>query len=108
MNLIGLSTDILASNAIQVKNIGRQQVGHIPRDVAKNLARLMDEKKVTVEGVIHDGNCAFTLSTSNTLFSYSQIFLRCSDWQTVCDFHVSSASVYKSIRAFNSSCESGL
>ncbi|KLO20367.1 hypothetical protein SCHPADRAFT_897662 [Schizopora paradoxa] len=44
------------SNAIQVKNIGRQQVGHIPRDVAKNLARLMDEKKVTVEGVIHDGN----------------------------------------------------
>ncbi|THV02370.1 hypothetical protein K435DRAFT_963104 [Dendrothele bispora CBS 962.96] len=43
-------------NAIQVKNIGRTQVGHLPRNVAAKLAPLMDQKLVNVEGVIHDGN----------------------------------------------------
>ncbi|KAK7053402.1 hypothetical protein VNI00_004028 [Paramarasmius palmivorus] len=43
-------------NAIQVLNIGRTQVGHIPRDIAVHLAPLLDARKVTVEGVIHDGN----------------------------------------------------
>jgi SWI/SNF-related matrix-associated actin-dependent regulator of chromatin subfamily A3 len=44
-------------NAIQVKNIGRTQVGHIPREVAAKLAPLMDQSLVTVEGVMDEGNC---------------------------------------------------
>lgn len=43
-------------NAIQVKNISRVQVGHIPRGVAAKLAPLMDQRLITVEGVINDGN----------------------------------------------------
>ncbi|KAI0743822.1 SNF2 family N-terminal domain-containing protein [Daedaleopsis nitida] len=43
-------------NAIQVKNIGGTQVGHLPRNVAVKLAPLMDSKMITVEGVMHDGN----------------------------------------------------
>ncbi|KAG6813556.1 hypothetical protein H0H92_009948 [Tricholoma furcatifolium] len=43
-------------NAIQVKNIGRTQVGHLPRTVAQKLAPLMDQRLVTVEGIINDGN----------------------------------------------------
>jgi HIRAN domain len=46
-------------NAIQVKNIGRTQVGHIPRDIASRLAPLMDQKLITVEGVMVDGNRQF-------------------------------------------------
>lgn len=65
-------------NAIQVKNIGGTQVcdhddtclscaierakpiqvGHIPRTVAAKLAPLMDSGSITVEGVMHEGNCA--------------------------------------------------
>ncbi|KIY50140.1 hypothetical protein FISHEDRAFT_71758 [Fistulina hepatica ATCC 64428] len=45
------------SNAIQVLNIGRQQVGHLPkREVATHLASLLDAKLVSVEGIIIDGN----------------------------------------------------
>lgn len=44
-------------NAIQVKNIAGQQVGHIPRDNASNLAPLLDQRLVNVEGVILEGNC---------------------------------------------------
>uniref|UniRef100_A0A0W0FH49 Uncharacterized protein n=1 Tax=Moniliophthora roreri TaxID=221103 RepID=A0A0W0FH49_MONRR len=43
-------------NAIQVLNIGRTQVGHLPRDIAAKLSPLLDAGKVSVEGVIHDGN----------------------------------------------------
>lgn len=43
-------------NAIQVKNIGGAQVGHIPKNVASQLAPLLDQKLVTVEGVMHEGN----------------------------------------------------
>lgn len=43
-------------NAIQVKNISRVQVGHLPRNVASKLAPLLDRRAVTVEGVINDGN----------------------------------------------------
>lgn len=43
-------------NAIQVKNISRVQVGHLPRNVASKLAPLLDRRVVTVEGVINDGN----------------------------------------------------
>jgi SWI/SNF-related matrix-associated actin-dependent regulator of chromatin subfamily A3 len=43
-------------NAIQVKNIGHAQVGHIPRQVASKLAPFMDKKLITVEGVMLEGN----------------------------------------------------
>ncbi|KAG6918560.1 hypothetical protein DXG01_013650 [Tephrocybe rancida] len=43
-------------NAIQVMNIGRVQVGHLPRQVAQKLAPLLDDHLVSVEGVINDGN----------------------------------------------------
>ncbi|RPD63881.1 hypothetical protein L227DRAFT_542891 [Lentinus tigrinus ALCF2SS1-6] len=43
-------------NAIQVKNIGGQQVGHIRRNVAARLAPLMDSNLINVEGVVHEGN----------------------------------------------------
>lgn len=46
-------------NAIQVKNIAGQQVGHIPRENASNLAPLLDQRLVTVEGVILEGNRTF-------------------------------------------------
>lgn len=48
-------------NAIQVKNFAREQVGHIPRDTAKNLAGLMDRNMVSIEAVINDGNCEFVI-----------------------------------------------
>ncbi|KAF8638068.1 hypothetical protein AX16_010700 [Volvariella volvacea WC 439] len=43
-------------NAIQVKNIGQIQVGHLPRNVVAKLAPLMDSKLISVEGVMKDGN----------------------------------------------------
>lgn len=46
-------------NAIQVKNISRVQVGHLPRNVASKLAPLLDRQAVTVEGVINDGNSTY-------------------------------------------------
>lgn len=46
-------------NAIQVKNISRVQVGHLPRTVASKLAPLLDRQAVTVEGVINDGNSMY-------------------------------------------------
>ncbi|KAI0675019.1 SNF2 family N-terminal domain-containing protein [Trametes maxima] len=55
-------------NAIQVKNIGGTQVGHIPRTVASKLAPLMDAGLVTVEGIMHEGNITgFQYSLSMTL-----------------------------------------
>jgi hypothetical protein len=50
-------------NAIQVKNISRIQVGHLPRDVASKLAPLLDRQAVTVEGVINDGNSTYLQTT---------------------------------------------
>ncbi|OCH84706.1 hypothetical protein OBBRIDRAFT_891624 [Obba rivulosa] len=58
-------------NAIQVKNIGNVQVGHIPRNVAAKLAPLMDRNVITVEGVMHEGNLTgFSYSLSMTLKIY--------------------------------------
>lgn len=37
-------------NAIQVLNISKTQVGHIPRNIASKLAPLIDRNLVTVEG----------------------------------------------------------
>ena len=47
---------IRVRNAIRVENIGRTQVGHIPRNIAAKLAPLMDRGEVTVEGVMLEGN----------------------------------------------------
>ncbi|KIM40208.1 hypothetical protein M413DRAFT_28716 [Hebeloma cylindrosporum] len=61
-------------NAIQVKNISRVQVGHLPRNVASKLAPLLDRRAVTVEGVINDGNLGsrgYTLSISLKIYGPS-------------------------------------
>ena len=66
----GISGQIgFISNAIQVKNIGQAQVGHLPRKVASQLASLLDQRMVTVEGVINDGNCKFTSNLIGTTIS---------------------------------------
>jgi SWI/SNF-related matrix-associated actin-dependent regulator of chromatin subfamily A3 len=51
--------DMCSRNAIQVKNIGMTQVGHIPRNIAAKLAPLLDRNLITVEGVMLEGNCEF-------------------------------------------------
>jgi SWI/SNF-related matrix-associated actin-dependent regulator of chromatin subfamily A3 len=43
-------------NAIAVQNIGRTQVGHVPRQTAAKLAPLMDGGLITVEGSMNEGN----------------------------------------------------
>ncbi|KAH8828492.1 SNF2 family N-terminal domain-containing protein [Flagelloscypha sp. PMI_526] len=43
-------------NAIQVKNIGNVQVGHLAKNFAAALAPLMDQQVATVEGVVNAGN----------------------------------------------------
>ncbi|EDR08813.1 SNF2 superfamily protein, partial [Laccaria bicolor S238N-H82] len=66
-------------NAIQVKNIGHVQVGHLPRNVASKLATLMDRQLVTVEGwrVLADvyqkvsGSRGYTLSLRLKIFGPS-------------------------------------
>ena len=49
----------LLRNAIAVQNIGRTQVGHIPREMAAKLAPHMDAGLITVEGTMNEGNCKF-------------------------------------------------
>ena len=46
-------------NAIAVQNIGRTQVGHLPRQVAAKLAPYIDAGLITVEGTMNEGNCKF-------------------------------------------------
>ncbi|KAF8200953.1 SNF2 family N-terminal domain-containing protein [Pholiota molesta] len=61
-------------NAIQIKNISRVQVGHLPRNVALKLAPLLDRRAVTVEGVINDGNLGsrvYTLSITLKIYGLS-------------------------------------
>ncbi|KAK7472758.1 hypothetical protein VKT23_000868 [Stygiomarasmius scandens] len=66
----------LHRNAIQVKNIGRTQVGHVPRNVAAKLAPLMDQKLVNVEGVMRDGNLSgfkgYTLKMTVKIYGSSE------------------------------------
>ncbi|CAE6425244.1 unnamed protein product [Rhizoctonia solani] len=52
-------------NAIQVMNIGMRQVGHIPRQVAANLAPLIDRGLILVEGTMNDGNLQGSQYTLN-------------------------------------------
>lgn len=73
---------VYSSNAIQVKNIARAQVGHLPRAVASKLAPLLDRRAVTVEGVINDGNRNVLLTDATFLLSHSftqsiQMVIRC-------------------------------
>lgn len=62
-------------NAVRVLNIGRVQVGHIPRGLAAKLAPLMDRHLITCEGVIHDGNLSgfrgYTLNMSLKIYGAS-------------------------------------
>jgi SWI/SNF-related matrix-associated actin-dependent regulator of chromatin subfamily A3 len=60
--VVNSSLDYLR-NAIQVKNISRVQVGHLPRTVVSKLSPLLDRQTVTVEGVINDGNRAHLQTT---------------------------------------------
>ncbi|THH01126.1 hypothetical protein EW026_g1525 [Hermanssonia centrifuga] len=57
VRLVREPTNKYDKNAIKVENIGRTQVGHIPRQIAVKLSPLMDRNQVTVEGVMHEGNC---------------------------------------------------
>ena len=50
---------LVLRNAIAVQNIGRTQVGHIPRPMAAKLAPHMDTGLITVEGTMNEGNCEF-------------------------------------------------
>ncbi|KAG6887502.1 hypothetical protein C0992_012023 [Termitomyces sp. T32_za158] len=63
------------SNAIQVKNISQVQVGHLPRNVVTKLAPLLDNRLVTVEGVMNDGNltgrAGYTLSITLLIYGAS-------------------------------------
>ncbi|KAK0485859.1 SNF2 family N-terminal domain-containing protein [Armillaria novae-zelandiae] len=62
-------------NAVRVLNIGRVQVGHVPRAVAAKLAPLIDRRLITCEGVIHDGNLSgfrgYTLNMSLKFYGAS-------------------------------------
>ncbi|KAI5123845.1 hypothetical protein M0805_005664 [Coniferiporia weirii] len=61
-------------NAIQVKNIAGNQVGHIPRAIATKLSPLLDQRRITVEGIIHDGNLtghAYSISMTLEIYGAS-------------------------------------
>lgn len=51
---------ITVRNSIAVQNIGRKQVGHVPRKIAAKLAPLMDANLITLEGTMNQGNCEST------------------------------------------------
>lgn len=40
------------SNAIRIDNVRREQVGHIPKGIAKKLAKFMDPSRILVEGCL--------------------------------------------------------
>ena len=69
-------------NAIAVQNIGRTQVGHIPRQLAAKLAPLLDANLFTVEGTMNEGNCKFRVICSRIFHdevcsAHIQLFLVC-------------------------------
>ncbi|KAI0276598.1 SNF2 family N-terminal domain-containing protein [Russula aff. rugulosa BPL654] len=58
-------------NAIAVQNIGRTQVGHVPRQMAAKLAPYIDAGLITIEGTMNEGNLhKFNYSLSVTLKIY--------------------------------------
>ncbi|KIP02391.1 hypothetical protein PHLGIDRAFT_297330 [Phlebiopsis gigantea 11061_1 CR5-6] len=75
VTLVREPTNKYDRNAIKVVNIGRNQVGHIPREVAARLAPLMDRREITVEGVMHEGNLTggrvYTLSMTLKIYGPS-------------------------------------
>jgi len=50
---------VVLRNAIAVQNIGRTQVGHIPRQIAAKLAPHIDAGLITIEGTMNEGNRKF-------------------------------------------------
>lgn len=79
------------SSTVQVKNCSRVLVGNVPRGVASKLAPLMDQKRISVEGVMNDGNssshipvlilldsnlCFYSVSGSAPLYQLSMSVLR--------------------------------
>jgi SWI/SNF-related matrix-associated actin-dependent regulator of chromatin subfamily A3 len=50
---------MMLRNAIAVQNIGRMQVGHVPRQTAAKLAPIIDARLVTIEGTMNESNCKF-------------------------------------------------
>ncbi|KAJ7647212.1 SNF2 family N-terminal domain-containing protein [Roridomyces roridus] len=67
VGLIREPTNPYDSNAIQVNNISSIKVGHIPKNVAVRLAPLLDQRLVTIEGVMKKGNLAASASKVYTL-----------------------------------------
>ncbi|KAI9139256.1 SNF2 family N-terminal domain-containing protein [Paraphysoderma sedebokerense] len=51
------------SNAIAVYNIDNHQVGHVPRQVAYNLAKVLDQKIARVEGYCPEGSVGHYYNT---------------------------------------------
>ncbi|QRW08198.1 SWI/SNF-related matrix-associated actin-dependent regulator of chromatin subfamily A member 3-like 3 [Ceratobasidium sp. AG-Ba] len=76
VNLVREPTNKYDRNAIQVMNMRLKQVGHIPRQTAANLAPLIDQNLILVEGTMNDGNCKslivqghqYTLSLTLTIY----------------------------------------
>ena len=60
-------------NAIQVKNIGGTQVGHVKREYAAKLAPLLDQGLITVEGVMQEGNRAYSCSFLAPVYSVTPL-----------------------------------
>ncbi|KAH6913909.1 SNF2 family N-terminal domain-containing protein [Coprinopsis sp. MPI-PUGE-AT-0042] len=56
VTLVREPTNRFDSNAVKVTNIQGIQIGHIPKNVAGRLAPLLDQRLVTVEGIINEGN----------------------------------------------------
>ncbi|KAF2842679.1 hypothetical protein M501DRAFT_1021205 [Patellaria atrata CBS 101060] len=64
------------SNAIQVQNVRREQVGHIPRDVATRLAKYMDRNELLVERCITGEMGHFECSIMLKLFGPNDPIVR--------------------------------
>lgn len=71
-------------NAVMVTNISGVQIGHLPRNVVTKLVPLLDGRIVTIEAVMHEGNCEDDSCLSSKLFNtYTR-----SDWLSIFAFLV--------------------
>ncbi|EON61802.1 hypothetical protein W97_01019 [Coniosporium apollinis CBS 100218] len=60
-------------NAIQVQNVRREQIGHIPRQVAAKLAKYMDSRDLVVEGFIAGEKEYYDCPISLKLYGTSEL-----------------------------------
>ena len=60
------------SNAIRIDNVMNHQIGHIGRNVAAKLARLMDTQQLLVEGAITGAKGAFDVPIALKMFGTTQ------------------------------------